>query len=471
MTMQTKSFAGMFSPVAGPDGTRIDPTSITRKGGKQRKKLVDTSDLPDEYKEAVEAEHFIIFGKASVEQYDDDTPSQKIEMEALQDALPQLFKSGLISRRHKDVRVGEVKKTHTLEEDRTVQVGDETKEFKEGDVLSTHVEDDEVWLVADIWNDTEIAKDTRLRSLTGDLNGFSVTIYAKETQPTAKGELVTDVDWHAVTIGSDDKIKNKDSRFGVAEFKAMFGDPDDPVTGKSAAGEALRTTATTMWRNLLSKSADETGFNGELLEAASEAAEKAQTDDVDLKEAADEVVDETDLKADDVVEAVNILGDNATGFKAGDDLEEVLQAVAQGDLSPEEAMQMMAEEDDDEDEGEMKEGGEDEDDEMDEEDKGDYEDDEEEEDEKSETDEDEKSFEEKLDEHGVVTEDKLDEKLGEVQSDVEETINKAFEDSVPDADEIAEKMETGSTSDPASGSGKDQKDYTEEITSAFGGGD
>lgn len=471
MTMQTKSFAGMFTPVAGPDGTRIDPTSITRKGGKQQKKLVDTSDLPDEYKEAVEAEHFIIYGKASVEQYDDDTPSQKIKMDALEDALPQLFKSGLISRRHKDVRVGEVKKTHELEEDRTIQVGDETKEFKEGDVLSTHVDDDEVWLVADIWNDTEIAKDTRLRSLTGDLNGFSVTIYAKETKPTAKGELVTDVDWHAVTIGSDDKIKNKDSRFGVAEFKAVFGDPDDPVTGKSAAGEALRTTATTMWRNLLSKSADETGFNGELLEAASQAAEKAQTDDVDLKEAADEVVDDTDLKADDVVEAVNILGDNATGFKAGDDLEEVLQAVAQGDLSPEEAMQMMAEEaeddDEDEDEGEMKGEDEDEDDEEEEESKS-----EEEEDTKSEEEEsDEKSFEEKLDEHGVVTEDKLDEKLGEVQSDVEETINKAFEDSVPDADEIAEKMEAGSTSDPASGSGKDQKDYTSEITSAFGGGD
>lgn len=470
MTMETKSFSGVFSPVAGPNGTRIDPTSITRKGGKQKKKLVDTSELPDQYKEAVEAEHFIIFGKASVEQYDDDTPSQKIKMEALEDALPQLFKSGLISRRHKDVRVGEVVKTYELEEDRSIQIGDETKEFEKGDVLSTHVEDDEVWLIADIWNDTEIAKDTRLRSLTGDLNGFSVTIYAKETQPTSKGEIVTDVDWHAVTIGSDDKIKNKDSRFGVAEFKAAF-QPDDPVTGKSAAGEALRTTASTMWRNLLSKSADETGFNGELLEAASEAAEKAQTDDVELKEAADEVVDDTDLKADDVVEAINILG-GATDFKAGDDLEEVLQAVAQGDLSPEEAMQMMADEggEDEDDEGEMKEEDEEENEEEEDE-KSEEEESKSEEEEETKSEEDEKSFEEKLNEHGVVTEDKLDEKLSEVQSNVEETVEKAFEDSVPDADEIAEKMETGSTSDPSGGSGNDRRDYTDEITSAFGGGD
>lgn len=468
MTVQTKSFSGVFTPVVTPDGSGVDPTAIKRKGGREQKKLVDTEKLPDEYKEAIEADDFIIYGKASVEQYDDDTPSQKIKMEALEDALPQLFKSGLISRRHKDVRVGEVVKTYTLEDDRTFQVGEEAKEFEEGEVLSTHVDDDEVWLVANIWNDTEIAKDTRLRSLTGDLNGFSVTIYAKETQPTAKGELVTDVDWHAVTIGSDDKIKNKDSRFGVAEFKAAF--TDDPVSAAFSQGEVLRSASKTMWRNLLSKSAEEQGFNGELLEAASDAAEKAQSDDVDLKEAADEVVAETDLKADDVVEAVNILGNSS--FKAGDDVAEIIQAVEQGDLSAEEALQMLAEGQEDgggeeEEDEEMKNEGEEE--EEDEEQKSESEEEQKGEDE--EEDEDEKSFEEKLSEHGVVTEDKLDEKLGEVQSEVEETVEKAFEDSVPSADEIAEKMETGSTSDPASGSGSDQKDYTDEITSAFGGGD
>ena len=68
--------------------------------------------------------------------------------------------------------------------------------------------------------------------MTGELDGFSVTIYAKEWDETNDGQVVSEIDWHAVTIGRDNQIKNKDSRFGVAGYKALFGS----IAGASAGG-------------------------------------------------------------------------------------------------------------------------------------------------------------------------------------------------------------------------------------------
>lgn len=487
MSLQTKSVRGMFGPVTAPDGRGVlDPASVEEKeaGGAERR-LVDEQSLPAEYKEAVEADHFVIYGKASVEQVDED--GQVVDISALEDSLSQLLKSGNISRRHKDVRVGEVLPEWDLEGDVAIDVGDETLEFEEGDTLTTGAnpevvadarggepEEDEFWLAADIWADSEIAKDTRLRSMSGDLNGFSVTIYAKETDEDGEGnERVTDVDFHAVTIGSDEAIKNKASRYGLAEFKALF--TDDAAHGRVAEA-ATSIAKRTMFEGLLKKSAKETGFNGELLEAAAKASEKAQTDDVDLKQAADEVAADADFKADDVVNTVSVLNTDA---KAGGDLEEVLVGVENGDLSSEEALEMLNdagspdEPDEELEEGEGGAGAEGKADEEEPEDEIPEEPEEKEGDEDDEPDEDEESFEEKLDKHGVVTEDKLDEKLEEQASAVSEKMSDIVEDSVPDAGAIAEKMDTGSTSDPASGSGADETNYAEQIKEAAGasGGD
>lgn len=471
------SSTGMFGPVTAPDGRGvIDPSSVTAKGsGGAERRLVDVKALPAEYQDAMEADHFVIYGRASVEQMDED--GQVVDIDALEDALDQLFKSGNISRRHKDVRVGEVLPEWDLDEAARIDLGDEVLEFDEGETLTTGAnpdvvadarggepDDDEFWLVADIWADSEIAKDTRLRTMSGDLNGFSVTIYAKETEKSDEGgEKVVDADFHAVTIGSDDAIKNKASRYGLAEFKAMF--TDDAAHGRvaEAATSAVRQT---MFEGLLNKSAEKAGFNGELLEAASKATEKAQTDDVDLKTAAEEVAADADFKADDVVNTVSVL---KTETKADDDMEEVLVGVENGDLSAEEALDILAGGGGDEEEPapdeEMK--GEDEDEVPEEE--PDVEEPEEKEDiEEEEDDEDEKSFEEKLDEHGVVTEEKLEAKLEEQADAVSEKMADIVEGSVPDASDIAEKMETGGTQDPATGSASDQTDYAEQIKEAAG---
>jgi len=461
------SASGMFGPVTAPDGRGvIDPSAVTAKeaGGSERR-LVDVESLPSEYKSAMEADHFVIYGRASVEQLDED--GQVVDIDALEESLDQLFKSGNISRRHKDVRVGEVLPEWDLEESAEIDLGDETLSFDEGETLTTGAnpdvvrdarggepDDDEFWLVADIWADSEIAKDTRLRTMSGDLNGFSVTIYAKETvKSDAGGEKVVDADFHAVTIGSDDAIKNKASRYGLAEFKAMF--TDDAAHGRvaEAATSAVRQT---MFEGLLKKSAEESGFNGALLEAASKATEKAQTDDVDLKTAAEEVAAEADFKGDDVVNTVSVL---QADTKADDDMEEVLVGVENGDLTAEEALDLLA-------------GGGEEEPAPDEEMKGeDYDEDDDEPDPDDGDDDDEPSFEEKLEEHGVVTEEKLEEKLESQADAVSEKMEDIVEGAVPDAGAIAEKMETGSTSSPATGSGADQTDYAQQIKDAAGGGD
>lgn len=266
--------AGQFGVVASQG--RGSRTAIRQRP--QHRQLVDVEALPREQREAIEADDFVIYGKASVEKYDNDAPSQLLTMKALEDAKHQLFESGQISRRHKDVKVGEILPSYKLEEPTTVVVGDEVHEYPAGHVLETKAEDGAMWLVANLNNNTEIARETRYKSLTGDLDGFSVTIFAKETTPTQKGERVDALDWHSVTIGEDDKIKNPGSRFGVAEFK-LFEDGeqvvDDLIADVTSALDSkldTRTQPKTMtdnndfWNAIYEKAGEEIGLSEDELE-------------------------------------------------------------------------------------------------------------------------------------------------------------------------------------------------------------
>mgnify|MGYP006896933999 CR=1 FL=1 len=213
---------------------------------------MDESDLSAEEREALEADDFVIYGRASVEEYDEDNPPQKIVMEAFADEIDQYVENGIISRRHKDIPVGEPIGSYTLEDDREVAVDDELLTFDAGDTLETGIRDGEVWIVANLRNDSEIARETRLGAMTGDLTGFSVTVFTKGWEQTDEGERVTDIDWHSTTIGGDQHIKNPDSRFGVAEYKAVFSDHPNPA---DAAAEVLEQLPDNM-----SSNTDEKGF-------------------------------------------------------------------------------------------------------------------------------------------------------------------------------------------------------------------
>ena len=216
---------------------RVSPDTITEADTNK----VDLEALEGELREAVEADDFYIYGKASIEQWDADDPPTYIQMDALEAALDRFFESehapGIISRHHQDIPVGTPVREFEFESDTTLEIDGDTYEFEAGDTAASHVEDadgdgrPELWLAANIGNDTEMGKKTRILSAQGDLNGFSVTVHRNEDEMTSEGRMVTECDLHAVTIGTDEQIKNKGSEYDVASFKGPVRRVKDVISG------------------------------------------------------------------------------------------------------------------------------------------------------------------------------------------------------------------------------------------------
>mgnify|MGYP000489455587 CR=1 FL=1 len=463
---------GHFGAVSGPD-----------RGTVKERSLVDDGQLTEEMREALEADTFIIYGKASVEQYDDDYPPQKIKMEAFADKLDRFLESGMISRRHKDIPVGEPLRSYTLEEPTRIAVADEVLEFDAGDTIESGVRDDEVWIAADLRNDSEIARETRHKVMTGELSGFSVTVFCKEWEETSKGQLVTSIDWHSTTIGGDDQIKNEDSRFGVAEFKAAFGGRG--ALGEKAALRVLSELPTDMSSN--SDGATSKGFWDRVQDIANQKAKEEQETPEDEKsdtgedeksetEADEKEGDEYDYEDEEYEMDMSDMSEDAKAVldqvksELGDKQASVLVKEMGSDYEDEEY-------EDEEDDGELKS----------------------------------EDFVEAMKEAGFVTEDQAAEKAATAaeeaakeaaeesvsgfkseiedrlpdgdlatKADVEDVMDaaeKALVDVVPEAqkaaakdaaDEAVEKMATGGTPDPSGGSAKDEQDYMEQIQNKFG---
>jgi len=234
-TLAPVSQAAATATAAGPDAPLGD---VTKAGTNE----IDVAALPDEYQAALEADDFYVYGKASIEQFDREEPphSIKIKMDALEAALERYFESeeapGIISLVHDDIPVGVPVREHTLDAPATLQLetpdGEpEQYQFDAGDTLTTHVEDGdgdgrpELWLLSNLASDSEIAKETRLRALQGQLDGYSVTIHRNDDERTDQGRIVTACDLHAVTLGTSEIVKNAGSTFDVAEYQAFGAAP------------------------------------------------------------------------------------------------------------------------------------------------------------------------------------------------------------------------------------------------------
>ena len=176
--------------------------------GPLRDRRITRDDVPDEWEYPVfEAQNFIIEGPASVEIV--DRTGQQIQMSAVDEALDRYMESerepGIISVKHDDVPVG-------------VPIWDWTTD--DGHRYETRVEDDEFRLVANIGNETTKGKIARLRCLSGDYGGYSVTVYSNEEHETPDGTRVTvDCDLHAVTLGDSEQLMNPAADFDVVDFK------------------------------------------------------------------------------------------------------------------------------------------------------------------------------------------------------------------------------------------------------------
>lgn len=416
---------------------------------------LDDESLTEAEREVLAADDFIVYGKASIEQYDDDTPAQKIRMSAIEDALPQFFaNNGLVSRRHKDTPVGEALREHTLDEPATMEIGGETYSFDAGETLKTEVADDTLWLVANIFSEETstrgslLSNQTRLGAYHGELDGFSVTVYTREFTQTEAGQEVTEVDFFAVTIGEDHLIKNEGSEFGVAEFK-MFG------------GQSLRQQATTFMSNrvfnhLFGKSSEN---------LAVETVTVAQEDGLSLNEAAEQVVDddndaeaiaaEADEKLQDYEERLDALDE-----KKMDRSDLATEVADELGLSTEEVMTMF-----DQLESQTNDGDSESDDDDDSDDDPDSKQSPEGLTEKQ-RDEVAEVVADTLDDKEFVSQSDIDEKMSDLSEKMEEGLDDVSEDI---ADNIAEKMETVETPDPDTGGDEDTEldGQMDELVSQF----
>lgn len=183
-------------------GQKADPS------GPVRDRRLTREDVPDEWEEPIfEAENFIIEGPASVEIV--DRTGQQIQMEAVADALERYMESerepGIISDKHDDVPIG-IPLWEWVTDD--------------GEIYETTVTDEEFTLVANLGNETTMSKLARLRCLTGDYGGYSVTVYSNLEHDNPDGTRVTtDCDLHAVTLGDEDLVMNPAADFDVVDFK------------------------------------------------------------------------------------------------------------------------------------------------------------------------------------------------------------------------------------------------------------
>lgn len=329
-TAQTAA-SGSFSPIShGPIRTDAE---------------FDLENLTNEESEVVTADEFIVFGRASIEQWNEPGPGEEhlyIEMDALEERLDQLLALTNLSRRHDDVKVGEFREEHTLDEPTTIHLdNDETLRFDAGDTLQTQViregeplpdgsgtaDEDALWIVANVYGryrpdhpqGSILAQETRLGAYYGHLDGFSVTVLTREYDQTEKGRIAHEVDFMAVTIGEDELIKNKGSHFGVAEFQALFG--STPATGADDAGTTPRRSPTdrrpaedlggtlrqrltmSIFQHLFSQSQD--GLVGETIQVAQqseqsldEAAAAVVGDDGDAKHIAQQAADRLETIGD-----------------------------------------------------------------------------------------------------------------------------------------------------------------------------
>lgn len=169
---------------------------------------ITREDVPTEWEFPVfDAEDFIIEGPASVEIV--DRTGQQIQMDAVAAALERFMESsrepGIISVKHDDVPVG-------------VPVW--SWESEDVPRYETKVADDEFRLVANIGNETTKSKLARLRCLSGEYGGYSVTVYSNQEHEAPDGTRVTvGCDLHAVTLGDSDLVMNPAADFDVVDFK------------------------------------------------------------------------------------------------------------------------------------------------------------------------------------------------------------------------------------------------------------
>lgn len=175
-------------------------------------------------------DEFLIWGAASVEVVDKE--GDKISVEALGKALPQLLKRARLSLEHTDQIVGRILERFSTEEPIEVEINGNTYERSEfpTDVLKLDGLESALYVAGEIYNDTRQSQRTREKIEEGELTSYSISGEALVTRKKVEAgnvyDDIQDIDLSAVTL-CEEGMNQK------AEYNQIDGEVDD----KELAGE------------------------------------------------------------------------------------------------------------------------------------------------------------------------------------------------------------------------------------------
>lgn len=190
-----------------------------------------------------ETDDFVIWGPASVEIVDKE--NDRIQADALKDALPQLMKRASLSYEHSDQIVGEILPAFKTDESVEVEIGDEVvkrEEFPTA-VLKDELEEPALFVAGKVYGDTKKAREVREAIEKGDIDSFSISGEAIDTSLSIEdGQQVDNIekiDLSAVTLCQEGM--NQKSKFGVVK-KRYPTEGSGGVIDPESAEEILKQT-------------------------------------------------------------------------------------------------------------------------------------------------------------------------------------------------------------------------------------
>ena len=161
-------------------------------------------------------DEFLIWGPASVEVVDKE--KDKVSVEALDKALPQLLKRASLSYAHTDQIVGRILERFETEDPVEVTVNGETYERDSFPTAVLDLDDGSppgMFVAGEVFNDTNQSQSVRQKIEEGEIDSYSISGEALVTQKQIEGDMVYDdileMDLSAVTLCEEGM--NQDAKF------------------------------------------------------------------------------------------------------------------------------------------------------------------------------------------------------------------------------------------------------------------
>lgn len=177
-------------------------------------------------------DEFLIWGPASVEIVDKE--GDKISVEALDKALPQLLKRARLSLEHTDQIVGRILERFETQEPVTVEINGTSYERNEFPTSVLDLDDDSppaLYVAGEIFEDTQQSKRAREQIEDGELTSYSISgealVTRKKVEEGTVYDDILDLDLSAVTLCQEGMNQG-----------ASYAKVEGEVSDKELAGES-----------------------------------------------------------------------------------------------------------------------------------------------------------------------------------------------------------------------------------------